>query len=209
MRRFLACVLAALVLGGGVAAAEPQAGRDYQVLTAPQPTEGAGVEVLEFFYYGCPVCYEAQPRIERWRRAAGGDVRWRRIPAVNSEGWEPLARAYFALEAMGALERLHWPLYDGHHFDGRHLDEEANFVAWAGANGVDAASLRAALASIDTRQKVEYAKREAGRYGVRAVPSIVVAGRYLTTARMAGGVEEMMGVVQFLVERARRERAAR
>lgn len=210
MRLVLACLTAWLALGaGGLAAALPQEGREYQHLQAPQPSDPDAVEVVEFFYYGCPVCYEAQPHIGRWRRLAGGDVRWRRVPAVNAEGWALLARAYFALEALGALERLHWPLYDNHHFDGRRLDEEANLVAWVAANGVPAAEFRARLEAIDTRQKVEYAKREAGRYGVRAVPTIVVGGRYLTTARMAGGIPQMMAVVEFLVERVRRERAAR
>ena len=209
MRRLLACLAATLALVGVHAGAAPQEGRDYQRLE-PAGTRGRrAIEILEFFYYGCPICYEAQPHIGRWRRDAGSDVRWRRVPAVNSEGWEPLARAYFALEAIGELERLHWPLYDSHHFDDRRLDEEQNLLAWAGANSVPPERLRTALGSLETRQKVEFARREAGRLGVRAVPTIVVDGRYLTTARMSGGVAEMMQVVQHLVERARRERAAR
>lgn len=210
MRLAAACLAALLAFGTAVpAAAQPEEGREYRRLEPAAPPDPAGIEIIEFFYYGCPVCYEAQPHIGRWRRAAAGDLRWRRVPAVNTRGWELLARAYYALEMLGALERLHWPLYDNHHFDGRRLDEEANLLAWVAANGVDAAAFRAGLGALETRQKVEYAKREAGRLGVRAVPTIVVDGRYVTTARMAGGVAQMMEVVQFLVERARRERGPR
>ncbi len=213
MRRLLAgfaAIAAIAAIGTSTGAlAQPQEGREYLRLDPAGPTGAAAVEVVEFFYYGCPVCYEAQPRIGRWRVGAGKDVRWRRVPAVNAEGWEGLARAYYALEALGEVERLHWPLYDSHHFDGRQLDVRENFLAWASANGVDAARLREALDSIEVRQKVEYARREAGRYGVRAVPTIVVDGRYATSARLAGGVAEMMDVVQYLVERARRDRATR
>jgi len=210
LRALAVCLAALLALGAaGTATALPEEGREYRRLEPAAPPDAAGIEIIEFFYYGCPVCYEAQPHIGRWRRAAADDVRWRRVPAVRSDRWELLARGYYALEALGALERLHWPLYDNHHFDGRGLDEQQNLVAWVGANGVDAARFLASLDSLETRQKVEYAKREAGRYGVRAVPAIVVGGRYLTTARMAGGIPQMMQVVQFLLERVRRERATR
>ncbi|HEX5094155.1 MAG TPA: thiol:disulfide interchange protein DsbA/DsbL [Burkholderiales bacterium] len=210
MRPLLAALAVLIALGASAGAlAQPQEGREYRRLDPAVPAAPAAIEVVEFFYYGCPVCYEAQPLIDRWRQSAGPEVRWRRVPAVNGEGWESFARDYYALESLGQLERLHWPLYDSHHFDGRQLDVEANLVAWAAANGVDASRLRAALDSLEVRQKVEYAKREAGRYGVRGVPTIVVDGRFATSARMAGGVAEMMQVVQFLVERVRRERAAR
>jgi thiol:disulfide interchange protein DsbA len=136
-------------------------------------------------------------------------VRLLRVPAVNSEGWEAFARAYYALEALGALERLHWPLYDNHHFDGRRLDEEPNLLAWVAANGIDPARFQQAWNSIETRQQVEFARRQLGAYGVRGVPTFVVNGRYLTSARMAGGVGEMMAVLEFLVARVRDERARR
>jgi thiol:disulfide interchange protein DsbA len=132
-----------------------------------------------------------------------------RVPAVSNESWEPLARAYFALEAMGELDRLHWPLFDNHHFDGRELDKEDNLIAWLAANGVDIARFKLERASIDTRQKIEYARRMGGLHQVRAVPTLVVGGRYATSARMAGGVKEMIVVLDFLVERVRRERATK
>lgn len=42
-------------------------------------------------------------------------------------------------------------------------------------------------------------------YNVRGVPSMIVDGKYLTSARMAGGTREMMNVVGALLERARRD----
>jgi len=209
LRGLLACLGLLLALGTGAQAAPPVAGRDYQVLEPPRPTARGHIEVLEFFYYGCPVCYEAQPHLTRWKQGAAPDVQLRRVPAVNNEGWEPLARAYFALESAGALERLHWPLYDNQHFDDRRLDEEANLLAWVAANGVEAERFKAALHSVDTRQKVEFARRLGGMHGVRAVPTLVVGGRYATSARMAGGVKELTAVLEHLVDRVRQERAAK
>ena len=42
----------------------PVAGRDYVVLTPPQPTWGTGgVEVVEVFSYACVHCAEFQPAV--------------------------------------------------------------------------------------------------------------------------------------------------
>jgi len=189
--------------------APPVAGRDYRTLEPARLTAPGRLEIIEFFYYGCPVCYEAQPHITRWRQAAGPDVHWRRVPAPNPDSWESLARTFYSLEALGALERLHWPLYDNHHFDDRRLDEEANLLGWVAANGIDAGRFKEIWHSVETRQQVEFARRTLGIYEVRGVPSFVVDGRYLTSARMAGGVKEAMAVLDYLVERVRKERAAK
>jgi thiol:disulfide interchange protein DsbA len=209
LRGLLASLALLLALGAGAQAAPPAAGRDYLVLEPARPTAPGRIEVLEFFYYGCPVCYEAQPHLNRWKQGAAPDVELRRVPAVSNESWLLLARAHFALEALGELQRLHWPLYDTHHFDDRRLDQEENLYAWVAANGVDESRFRAAMSSVDTRQKIEFAHRMGGMHRVRAVPTLVVGGRYATSARMAGGVKEMIVVLEHLVDRVRQERATK
>ena len=209
MRAILPGVALLLALCASAQAAPPVAGRDYRVLEPARPTAPGRVEVIEFFFYGCPVCYEAQPHITRWRQAAGADIDWKRVPSPNPDNWEPHARTYYALEALGALERLHWPLYDNHHFDDRRLDEEPNLLAWVASNGIDAGRFKQVWHSVETRQKVEFARRTLGVYEVRGVPTFVVGGRYQTSARMAGGVKEAMAVIEHLVERVRKERAAK
>ena len=57
--------------------------------------EGFGiqrVEVIEFFYYGCPVCYEAQPHIAKWLMRAGPGIAMLRVPAPFAESSESFAR---------------------------------------------------------------------------------------------------------------------
>ncbi|HLE67153.1 MAG TPA: thiol:disulfide interchange protein DsbA/DsbL [Burkholderiales bacterium] len=190
------------------ARAEPVAGRDYVVLDPPRPAaSGARIEVIEFFYYGCPVCYEAQPHIARWLLAAGNAVDLKRVPAVSSDAWATFARIFYALDATGLLDRLHWPVYDNHQFDGLRLNEEKNLLDWLQSNGVDAARFKQALESEDVKARVETARKMLAAYDVRGVPTLIVDGRYVTSARLAGGVKEMMDVVEYLVARAREERA--
>ena len=185
----------------------PVQGRDYVVLDSPQPVEtGERIEIIEFFYYGCPVCYESQPHIARWLLKTGPAVVLRRVPAVSSEGWEAFAKTYSALEATGNLQRLHWPVFDNHHFDGKRLNEVKNLLEWLAQNGVDQNKFLEAMNSPEVAAKVAGAQKMLETYNVRGVPTMVVDGKFATSARMANGVKEMMDVVEFLVQRASKER---
>ena len=185
----------------------PVSGRDFQELSPPRPVAtGERVEVLEFFYYGCPVCYEAQPHIARWLMRSGPGVALLRVPAVFTESSESFARTFYALGAMNQVARLHWPVYDNHHFDGRQLNEEKNIVEWVGRNGVDAGRFSELWKSDEVKAQIAAAKEALKTYDIKGVPSFVVDGKYVTSARMAGGVKEALQVVEHLVARAASER---
>jgi len=185
----------------------PVAGREYLVLDPPRPTApGTAIEVLEFFYYGCPVCYESQPYIARWLERAGDGVSLRRVPAATFEAAENFALTYYALEATGNLQRLHLAVYDNQHFDDLRLSEEKSLLDWLARNGVDAGRFREVRNSAENRARVAAGRRVFEDYDVRGVPSIAVDGRYVTSARLAGSVRQMMEVVAYLVNRAREER---
>ena len=205
LRWFTAFVLAVLLVCS--AQAQPAAGREYVVLDPPRPVaSGERIEVLEFFYYGCPICYEAQPHIASWLSNAATDVVLIRVPAVSTDGWAPFARSYYTLEAMGEIPRLHWPVYDNFHFDGQDLKDAAAMLEWVGRNGVDSGRFREIWASAATTEKLSTARKMLDTYAIRGVPSIVVDGKYVTSARMAGSTKVMMDVVDALVARARQDR---
>ena len=198
-----------IVLSAACAAAQaqPVSGREYQELSPHRPvSSGERIEVIEFFYYGCPVCYEAQPHIAKWLMRAGPGVALLRVPAVFTESSESFARTFYALGAMNQIARLHWPLYDNHHFDGRQLNEEKNIVEWVAGNGVDRGRFTELWKSDEIKLQIDAAKKALDSYQVKGVPGFVVDGKYLTSAKMAGGVREMMRVVEQLVERAAAER---
>ena len=74
---------------------------------------GSRIEVIEFFYFGCPVCYELQPHLSRWLAQAPEYVALRRVPALSlggAQSWERFARLYYTLEAVGHMPRLLWPV---------------------------------------------------------------------------------------------------
>ena len=165
------------------------------------------IEVIEFFYYGCPICYELEPHMMRWLATqAPGYVALRRVPALSSEGWDTLAKLYFTLEAVGEVERLHWPVYDNFHFDGKLLDDEKVMLEWVGHNGIDAKKFAEIYGSQEIQAKVAGAREMMKTYDVHGVPTIIVDGKYLTSARLANGTRPLIQVVDELVRQAKSER---
>jgi protein dithiol oxidoreductase (disulfide-forming) len=203
-RWLLASALALLAFD---APAQIQAGREYQRLDPPRATAAGGrIEVIEFFYYGCPVCYETQPHLTRWLATASEFVAIRRVPALSSEAWEPLAKLYYALESLGQVERLHWPVYDSIHFEDVRLAGESVMADWAARNGVVRERFAQAYASPEVAAKVAQARELLKAYDVRAVPTFIVDGKFLTSARLAGGTQQVVQVLDQLVGLAREER---
>src|ERR1700722_15296740 len=60
---------AALASEGQLPAVKWVAGTNYRVLSPAQPTDVAPgkIEVIEFFWYGCPPCAVLEPYLQDWR----------------------------------------------------------------------------------------------------------------------------------------------
>ena len=198
---------AAFALLAGAASAQIQLGREFQRVEPAQPTAaGNRVEVIEFFYYGCPVCYETEPFLSRWLSSAPEYVAIRRVPALSSEAWEPFAKLFYTLETLGQVGRLHWPVYDQFHFEDVKLNDQKIMVDWAVRNGIDRKKFLETYGSPEVAEKVAQARDLLKAYDVRGVPTFIVDGKFLTSARLAGGTQQVIQVVDHLVRLAREER---
>jgi len=75
------------------------------------------------------------------------------------------------------------------------LDTEDKLRAFFGTFGVDSAAFNAAYESAGVQAKVQRADELGRRYRVASVPTIVVNGKYVTDAGMAGGVEQLFALI--------------
>lgn len=205
-----ACALALsawLLPAGQSAAQQPiRADIDYRVIT-PQPVQiQSGIEVIDFFWYGCPYCNSLQPALERWISRKSADVTVRRIPAVLRENWAPHARIYYTLEALGEVERLHQKVYHGYHVDELLMSRPEVMSEWAVRNGIARERWDAAYQSAAVQRKVEEAAQLTRAYSVTGTPSLVVDGRYLTSGNMAETLEGMIPILDGLINRVRATR---
>ena len=110
-------------------------------------------------------------------------------------------------EYLDALARLHWPVFDNFHFDGLSLSEEAVMVDWVSRNGVDKQRFVDTYRSPAVDAKIAAAREMVKAYEVKGVPTVVVDGKFRTSAGMAGGTAQLLPLVERLIGVARRERA--
>ena len=199
----------AVFMFAGLAQAQPAAGVEYRELQTAQPTDAADkIEVLEFFWYGCPHCYNFEPVLTPWVKKLPKDAQFRRVPAIFNDEWEQGARAYYTLEAIGEVERLHKPLFDAVHTGSRlRVANEAALTEWLGKQGVDTKKFAAAYRSFSVEGKVKRAKQLTSAYKIEGVPTMAINGRYVVITDNIKSFEQMTGVADFLIEQSRKKGA--
>jgi thiol:disulfide interchange protein DsbA len=196
------CALALLgpVGSSALAAANFDEGIEYKRVAEPQRLQpGDDVEVLELFWYGCPHCYQLEPAIKRWLERKPDGVSFRRLPAAASSRWIPHAKAYFAAEQLGELEKLHEPLFQALHEQRRKIFTDEQLFAFAAEQGIDEEAFRKAYQSFPVDMKVRQSAELARRYQLSGVPAIVINGVYVTGVTDAGGRDQLFELVDFLV----------
>ncbi|MEY3190222.1 MAG: hypothetical protein RIS10_339, partial [Pseudomonadota bacterium] len=85
--------------------AEP---KGYEIISPAQPTQHPDkIEVIEFFWYGCPHCYSFEPLLDKWSKNLPKNVEFIRQPAAFNELWSKHAKAYYTAEALGVVDKVH------------------------------------------------------------------------------------------------------
>jgi protein dithiol oxidoreductase (disulfide-forming) len=200
----------ALAWTDGAHAQQVRARINYEYRTIdPQPVAtGEQIELIEFFWYGCPYCYQLQPPLEAWLARKPADVQIRRVPAIFRESWIPHARLYYTLEALKEVDRLHQAVYRSYHVDRESLNTVQGTLEWAARNGIDPARWRAAYNSPEIDKQVERSLAYTRSHEVQGTPSLVVDGRYITSSGMSESMPGVITILDDLIVIARARRAA-
>jgi len=176
------------------------ADKGYKDLATIQPTQDPSkVEVIEFFWYGCPHCYQFEPAIEKWRSNLPDNVTFIRQPAVFSAVWAKHAKAYFTAEVLGVVDQVHADFFQAIQVNKQQLTSEDDLAKFFVAHGVDEAAFHDAYNSFIVDTKMRQAKSMGPRYGITGVPAVVVNGKYLVTGRTAGSHDGMIKVMNELI----------
>ena len=204
MKKILA--LFALLVAAPLIAAAQGDGFKYSELKPTQPVslEGKKIEVLEFFWYGCPHCYNLEPQLESWLKKLPPDVQFRRVPAVFNARWGHDAAIFYTFEAMGVLDKLHRPFFDAIHREGLRTDNKEALAQWLQKNGVDPKKFDETLKSFTVQSKTRRAVQITTAYGIDGTPAMAVHGRYTVSVEQGGSREGMLQTVSHLVDMVRK-----
>jgi len=159
------------------------AGHDYAVLDVPQRQEVNGrIEVIEFFSWGCPHCYDFHPLLGRWTATLPKDAAFRRVPvSLGHPEWEALVRAYYSLQITGDLARLDSLIFEAIHREHVSLFTEQSITAWVAKHGVNTAKFTEAYRSFGVNTSVGRSEDIAVNYRVSGIPTLAIGGRYTVT----------------------------
>jgi protein dithiol oxidoreductase (disulfide-forming) len=204
-----ACLLGAAALAPTALLAQlrqPQSGTDYLTLKRPVNVNvpPGKIEVVEFFWYSCPHCNAFEPRLEAWIQRLPSDVVMKRVPVAFRDDFVPQQRLYYTLEAMGKVDELHAKVFHAIHVDRVPVDRDDSILAWAGKQGLDKARFSELYKSFDVTSKARRATQLQDLFQVQGVPAMGIAGRYYTDGTMAGNIERMLPVTDFLVSQVRK-----
>ena len=185
-----------------------EAGKDYQPLDKPAPVDAPSgkIEVVEFFWYNCPHCNAFEPALEAWIKRQPKDVAVRRVPVAFSSAYQGQQRLFYALEAMGLVDRLHAKVFQAIHGERKRLESPEVIADWVAAQGVDRAKFMEQFNSFSVASKATRAGQVTDAYRVEGVPALGVAGRFYTDGTLTRSMERSLQVVDYLVGEIRRGR---
>ncbi len=192
--------------------AAPQLGKEFRQTAQPIPSDTpAKIEVIELFWYGCPHCYHLEAPLSAWVKKLPQDVTFKRVPGVPRQDWAPMAKAYYTLEALGLVEKLHVPLFDAIHKQKTlNPTNEKAAIDWiAKQAGLDHKKVAETFNSFSVNTKVMRAVQVFRASGATGVPALIVDGKYLTSSTMAGGNDEVVKVADYIISNVRKDKAAK
>ncbi len=200
--------VAAAALGGLSAGALAQQGGgegfEFKAVKPPAPTDApAGkVEVVEFFWYGCPHCNALEPSLKAWMKTLPADVAFRKVHVP----WQVQAhqQLYFTLETMNQAEALNDRVFSAIHVDRSKLDTPDAMADLVSKHGVDRKQFLDTYNSFGVRTRMQRASQLAAAYKVDGVPMFGVAGKWTTAPSMVGSNAGALKMVEQLVDRARK-----
>ena len=206
-RAFIALTL---ILLAGLVHAQGQKieeGFDYRILPIPQPVETKGkVEVIEFFWYGCPHCYDFEPELNAWLKRQPKDVTFRKVPVAFRDDFMPHSQLFYALEAMGKGEAMNDKVMYAMHKENKRLMTENEIADWVASQGIDRNTFLATYRSFAVVSKARAARQMADAYRIDGVPTIVMQGRYVTSPSIAGTKAKAIAVMDYLEQKIRKDK---
>jgi protein dithiol oxidoreductase (disulfide-forming) len=184
----------------------PVEGKDFIRLQTPAavnlPSPQKKIEVIEFFWYGCPGCFAFEPVLLPWSKQLPADVHFHALPFAFIGPVEH-QKLFYALEEMGQREALQGKIFNTIHVQKKTLNTDAEIGAFVSANGVDGVKFAEAYRSFSVNAKISRGKQLSSAYKIDGVPAMGVQGRFFTSPTLTGSAERALVVTDHLIKRTR------
>jgi thiol:disulfide interchange protein DsbA len=199
--------IAALPAEGQLPGGKWTAGTSYKVVSPSQPTSvrPGKIEVIEFFWYGCPHCFALDSAIGTWLKNKPPYIEFVRVPVTWQEAHRAHARLFYTLKGLGKGDELHGKVFAEIHVNhqplyapGDPLQTQREQLQFAKDNGITEADFTKAYTDFGVQTALSRADDLVRRYRIDAVPTFVIAGKYETDLQMAGGEANLFHMIDDL-----------
>lgn len=209
MKKLLASLL--LLVSSFAVAEAPTVGSHFDAVAQPISVDDhKRIEVMEIFWYGCIHCYQMEAPLNAWVKKLPADVYFKRVPGLPNASWAPMAKAFYAMETLGVLEKHHTALFEAvHKTKTLNPTDEKAITDWVvKQSGQDTLKVEAAFKSFTTNAALNKAALTFRASGATGVPSLVIDGKYITSSIMAGGNGQALQVADYIITNVRKDKAA-
>lgn len=204
--------LALAVPGLSLAQGGPQEGKHYQRLAQPLPGTPGKIEVVEFFWYGCPHCNAFEPVVADWVKQLPADISFRHVHVAFRANVKLHQRLFYALEALGKEKDVRARVFAAMHREGKALDSVKAMTDFLTPLGIEADKFTQAYNSFGVQTKCTQAEKLSEAYRIDGVPALGVGGRFWTSPALASAGQRVseiesgqraLATVDFLIQRLR------
>ncbi|HLR17196.1 MAG TPA: thiol:disulfide interchange protein DsbA/DsbL [Alcanivoracaceae bacterium] len=201
---FMTLLLLTMISVANAAPSRFVEGVHYETLATTVNThDPAKLEVREFFYYGCPACYNAEAVVDNWLQTAAEDVDFVRTPITFIRGSEPLARAYHVAVAADIIDDIHGPIFDGIHNHREQLFTKDALKRFFTKYGVEEEQFEKLYKSFGVNTRIRQGDTAAGDYRLTGVPAFTVNGKYVILRKNLRSEQETFQVINYLLNKER------
>lgn len=168
-------------------------------------------EVLYFFSYSCPHCYEFKNYKNEWLSQKKDDVSFHYIPVTFQDNWEVTAKAHIIAEQL-KLNNFERTIYDRINRKGFKINSMEDLRDFMSEEySVDSSVFNSLYNSLDTSLQLDKYTQITDQLEVMGTPSIVVITKnnkaYLTSPSIAKGSGNAIFSAEFLMMKDRKQQA--
>ena len=175
----------------------------YVQISNQKQTEYDQIVIYEFFWYGCPHCFNLEPTMDQIEADLGKDTILIKVPVSLRDTWQNHAKAYFTLKQMNLDDDLHVKLFEEIHINSKRLDTRDSLSQFVSNHGYNSKKFEELFDSFGTEIRMNKASRLAREYQISSVPTLVINGKYMTSGSYVSSYAELIDVVNLLVEKER------
>jgi thiol:disulfide interchange protein DsbA len=186
-------------------AEEYVAGRHYEILDSPSVTrDPSKVEVVEVFWFGCNHCYALESYILPWKKTLPKDVDYWKSHATWNPTLKIHARLFYSAKALGIEDKIVPGAFTAIQREGRFLTGNSELEYFFKGFGVEKEKYLSVSNSFGVNNAVKQADNRMRQWTITGVPTLIVNGKYKVSGTREVGIDRLLDVVDFLIEKERR-----